>query len=168
MVSYANADTVTKASRFSLVVASLHHPTYGFDPAHSSTDIQNRWLCIHKAADASPKQFSLTRRIATLMRKNVVTVAPLSGFSNVMDKHCMPQIGETSVMAKGGEMVVVLKTVWIRLIQREWKKADARRNDVLRRRARPISIHEREITGMWPSDCAALPGVRGLMRAYSK
>ena len=73
-----------------------------------------------------------------------------------------PQIGETIILP-GDEMVVILKTIWIRLLQRKWKKIYAHRNQVIQKRCTPRAIKEHETTGMWPSDCRNLPGLRGMM-----
>ena len=57
----------------------------------------------------------------------------------------------------------ILKTIWIRLLQRTWKKTYAHRKQVIQKRCTPHAIKEHERTGMWPSDCRYLPGLRGMM-----
>jgi hypothetical protein len=158
-------------TRFSLVVASLHHPTYGFDPMHSSMDIRDHFLCIYKSADAMPKQYRTVQQISNLLRKQLdvlrnteteVGITTTRNFFGVMDRFAIPQIGETIILP-GDEMVVILKTVWIRLLQRTWKKVCVRRGEVTRKRSTYQSLKERERTGMWPPGCRVLPGLRGMM-----
>ena len=161
-------------SRFDIVVASLHHPTYGFDSKKSSPDIRDHFLCIHKSANATPKEFKLIKSSAKRLKwivnllRDVNSSAWVSedtgakNFFTVMDHLAIPQIGETMILP-GDEMVVILKTVWIRLLQRTWKKICARRREILRKRCKPHSIQERERSGAWPNDCRDLPGLRGMM-----
>lgn len=50
----------------------------------------------------------------------------------------------------GNETVGYIKTFWIKIIQRRWKKIYKQRQDILKQRMLPKSIREREITGKWP------------------
>ena len=119
--------TTSTSRRFNLVVASLHHPTYGFDQEKSSPDIRDHFLCIHKSANATPKEFKLVKNYAKNLKwvvnllRDVNSSAWVSedtgakNFFTVMDHLAIPQIGETMILP-GDEMVVILKTVWIRLL----------------------------------------------------
>jgi hypothetical protein len=54
---------------------------------------------------------------------------------------------------EGGERVAILKTFWIRIIQRVWKKTLAqRRNQIITHRSRPTNLRHREICGRWSED----------------
>ena len=57
----------------------------------------------------------------------------------------------------GNESVCYIKTFWIKLIQRRWKKIYKQRQDVLKQRMLPKSIREREITGKWPKGLRIWP-----------
>jgi|LakMenEpi03Aug12_release.lakeMendotaPanAssembly.Ray.scaffolds.fasta_scaffold219052_3 hypothetical protein len=57
----------------------------------------------------------------------------------------------------GGETVGYIKTFWIKLIQRRWKKIYKQRQDILKQRMLPKSIREREITGKWPKGLRIWP-----------
>jgi len=165
--------TNSTSHRFNLVVASLHHPTYGFDPAESSPGIRGHFLCIHKSTNTMPKERKLVHQMSRILRTQMRILNETGSdiwpngvgarnFYGVMDRLARPQIGETMILP-GDEMIVILKTVWIRLLQRTWKKICARRNEILRKRGDPHSIQERERSGAWPVDCRVLPGLRGMM-----
>jgi hypothetical protein len=63
----------------------------------------------------------------------------------------------------GNESVGYIKTFWIKLIQRRWKKIYKQRQDILKQRMLPKSIREREITGKWPKGLTLWPkGLKGL------
>ena len=57
----------------------------------------------------------------------------------------------------GNESVCYIKTFWIKLIQRRWKKIYKQRQDILKQRMLPKSIREREITGKWPKGLRIWP-----------
>ena len=73
-----------------------------------------------------------------------------------------PEIAECIVL-DSHHNVVIIKTIWIKIIQRKWKKIYAERMNVIRRRFLPTSLYTREVTGKWPRNCANLPGLYKLM-----
>lgn len=73
-----------------------------------------------------------------------------------------PEIAECIVL-DSHHNVVIIKTIWIKIIQRKWKKIYAERMNVIRRRFQPTSLYTREVTGKWPRNCANLPGLYKLM-----
>jgi hypothetical protein len=62
-----------------------------------------------------------------------------------------------------GIFSVVVKTFWLKLVQRKWKKIYKQRQEIITKRANPFSLHHREVSGSWQSDITYLPGIRGLM-----
>ena len=58
---------------------------------------------------------------------------------------------------------VVLKTHWLRLIQRTWKRTFAHRKAVLARRRTVSSILEFQRTGKYPAGLNYLPGITSMM-----
>jgi hypothetical protein len=62
---------------------------------------------------------------------------------------------------------VVKKTFWIRLIQRRWRSVLRDRMCVLLRRGSIMSQRAFEMTGRWPIGLNVLPGLNGMLRAYS-
>ena len=170
---YSKGMSKSLSRRFNLVVASLHHPTYGFDPMESSPEIRHHFLCIHKSANTMPKERKLVHQMSRILRTQLRILSETGSdiwpegvgarnFYSAMDRLARPQIGETMILP-GDEMVVILKTVWIRLMQRTWKKVCARRSEILRKRSDLRSMQERERSGEWPVDCRNLPGLRGMM-----
>jgi gamma-glutamyl-gamma-aminobutyraldehyde dehydrogenase len=56
-----------------------------------------------------------------------------------------------------------LKTTWIRLIQRTWKKIFNMRKNITNKRQNLTSLRHRELTGKWPSDCSYCPTIYGML-----
>lgn len=58
---------------------------------------------------------------------------------------------------------IIDKTIWLRLIQRKWKKIVKKRKEIIKNRLRMESIHERQITGKWPIELRNLPSIVGCL-----
>jgi len=58
---------------------------------------------------------------------------------------------------------VVDKTIWIKLIQRTWKKIMRERKEIFRRRIVCSSLMHRETTGTWPTELYYLPTLKGCL-----
>jgi hypothetical protein len=61
---------------------------------------------------------------------------------------------------------VVLKTHWLRLIQRHWKKAFAKRKIIIKAIKSVTSLQYRELHGRFPYGLNRIPSIWGLMRDY--
>jgi len=73
-----------------------------------------------------------------------------------------PEIAECLYLSSG-ECVAILKTFWIKIIQRRWKNVLAERNQLIKLRCQIKSILYREINGKWPRYCLEYPGLKGMM-----
>jgi len=62
-----------------------------------------------------------------------------------------------------GTFNVVIKTFWLKLVQRKWKKIYKLRQQIIRKRSSPSALQYREINGSWKYDIAHLPSIRGLL-----
>ena len=61
---------------------------------------------------------------------------------------------------------VILKTHWLRLIQRHWKKAFAKRQKIIKSIKCGGVLRHREIHGRFPYGLNNIPSIWGLMRDY--
>ncbi len=77
-------------------------------------------------------------------------------------RFAQPQIAEC-VYLEGGEYVAILKTFYIRIIQRAWKKIFARRLQIHQQKKQAVNILYRLKHGSWPDHCTQLPSLRGLL-----
>ena len=73
-----------------------------------------------------------------------------------------PEIGEI-INLSTGHSVCVIKTMWLRVVQRAWKRLFKERNQVIQMRCRFQSLKHREITGVWPDNCRYWPSFQGLL-----
>ena len=67
------------------------------------------------------------------------------------------------IYLSGSECVAILKTFWIKIIQRTWKKIYKKRCIVIALRKSPSSLFYRERHSKWPDNCLYLPSLQGLL-----
>jgi hypothetical protein len=77
-------------------------------------------------------------------------------------KFIKPEIAEY-ILLPSGEAVAILKTFWLRIIQRTWKRVYAQRQQIFKKRCCPGAISTFQLTGKWPQSCNNLPGLKSLL-----
>jgi hypothetical protein len=89
----------------------------------------------------------------------------IKNFNNIVSKddYIRPQIAE-NITLETGHCVCIIKTIWIKLIQRTWKKVFALRKTIIKRRSNINSLKIRELTGKWPENCRVYPQLQGMLR----
>ena len=95
------------------------------------------------------------------------TIIPHNIFRNyenmvIREDYFKPEIAECLYLS-GGECVSILKTFWIRIIQRKWKKIVIERKFKIELRKKISSLLYRETRGSWPSSCLYLPSLKGML-----
>ena len=95
---------------------------------------------------------------------NTVKHNIIRNYQNIIARpdYIKPEIAEC-FMLESQHSVAIIKTIWIKLIQRKWKKVYAERKAVIRLRMSYSSLKTREITGYWPQNCCYLPTLYGLL-----
>jgi hypothetical protein len=78
------------------------------------------------------------------------------------DDYIKPEIAHC-IYLKTNECVAILKTFWIRLIQRTWKNVFKKRKDCIKKRCSINALKYREIYGKWPISCSKMPNLRGML-----
>jgi hypothetical protein len=59
--------------------------------------------------------------------------------------------------------ISILKTYWIRIIQRTWRNVMNKRKYIIQRRKQIGSIKYKELHGKWPDDCLRYPTLQGML-----
>jgi hypothetical protein len=78
-------------------------------------------------------------------------------------EYIKPEIIERIILPIGGECIAIKKTIWLKLIQRTWKKVYSQQKDVMNKRKSLHSIRYREIHGLWPNHCLYYPTIKGML-----
>ena len=100
-----------------------------------------------------------------LLRRNPYLMAhpTIKNYKKIVTRkdYIKPEIAECYL--KKGVLVAILKTFWLKIIQRKWKKICAERQTILQNRKSIYNIRYREIHGKWNSLCSYLPSIRGML-----
>ena len=82
----------------------------------------------------------------------------IRNYQNIIARpdYIRPEIAECIVLPSQHN-VAIIKTMWIKIIQRKWKKVYAERKRIMKTRMLYSSLKTREITGKWPASCNYLP-----------
>ena len=67
------------------------------------------------------------------------------------------------IYLSGSECVAIIKTFWLKIIQRTWKKIYKQRCNIQTLRKLPSSQFYRERHGKWSDNCYNLPSLYGLL-----
>jgi hypothetical protein len=93
----------------------------------------------------------------------------IRNYRNIINNsnYIKPEIGEYIVLPTQ-EAVAILKTFWLRILQRKWKNVFKERLNIMKMRSNPICVYARQITGKWPPYCSHLPGLTGMLNPLKK
>ena len=70
------------------------------------------------------------------------------------------------IYLNGDECVAIIKTIWLKLIQRNWKRIYAERKKIEKLRKHPQHIHYWMLHGKWSNECK-LPSLNGMLSGLS-
>ena len=100
----------------------------------------------------------------TNLNNNMKTHSIIRNYKQIIAQQNYIQLHIAKVIyLSGSECVAILKTFWIKIIQRTWKKIYIKRCTVIALRKLPISLFYRETYGKWSDNCLYLPSLQGLL-----
>lgn len=117
------------------LLRAKYYPNYNFD---------NLYIC----ADAYNKMYKLNCKLLT-PHSYIRNYKNIINSSNI--NYIKPEIAECIVLPSGLR-VSIIKTIWLRLIQRKWKRIYRERQEFIRKICRYSALKEREYTGRWPAN----------------
>ena len=80
----------------------------------------------------------------------------------VLNNYIKPEIVEC-VYLNSNHCIAIIKTFWIKLIQRTWKSILKKREKIIKRKMKIQCIRYREINGKWPHECLGYPHLKGML-----
>ena len=100
----------------------------------------------------------------TNLNNNMKTHSIIRNYKQIIAQQNYIQLHIAKVIYLSGlECVAILKTFWIKIIQRTWKKIYKKRCIVIALRKSPSLLFYRESHGKWPDNCLYLPSLQGLL-----
>jgi len=141
------------------------HEEYDTDNEYNSDDEdinQNSLIKLNDSIQFLKKHYSSISNYNPNYFKKHPTIR---NYHNIISSpnYFKPEIGEYIILPTQ-EAIAILKTFWLRIIQRKWKKVFAERQNIIKQRCYISSLNELEIYGKWPQTCNNLPGLKGMLK----
>lgn len=86
--------------------------------------------------------------------------------TSLVRTHQIPAIDIIQLSIKQDYYTCIIKTFWIRIIQRRWKKVYSQRGEVLRMMGSIPSQRHFEICGKYPENVPPMPRLQGMLSDY--
>jgi hypothetical protein len=152
-------------TRFNIVLCELYNTNIHGDCMEDST-VKKHYITINRYKKL---EMNVINDIAEFMNLEYFYLLNQSSdtFANYLniirqDNYIKPEIAEC-IYLPTGHCVSILKTIWIKLIQRTWKKIYKQRKIIMSKRMSINSLRYREVNGVWPDDCRIHPSIKGML-----
>lgn len=134
----------------SLAICELFHPVlHGIDE-NSSPDINNHFL-IYTAIEVDDfynKEYVYEENHLRRYRNAALRLLNMHTQTQ-NNKHMRLEIVQAHELQPGQESVAILKTFWLRIVQRCWKKVFQARKELIKQRSSIRALQERARLGCW-------------------
>lgn len=133
---------------------------------NNNNNNQNSIIKIDNTMEFLKKHYSNTANFNSLYLENHPTIR---NYRDIISRpnYIKPEIGEYIILPTQ-EAIAILKTVWLRIIQRKWKKVFAERRHIITQRCYIPNLRYKEINGEWPQTCSALPDLKGMLKELKR
>jgi hypothetical protein len=170
-LDYGFYDTKPSIKRkpYQLAISEVFHPAFHGQDANSTPGVHTQFLIYATIDLADFYSDNYLYEVRSLLRYHNATLQLLNGsaehpsirnYDVVYNKYMRLEIIQADVL-KGNEEVAYLKTFWLRLVQRRWKKIYQARREMLQKRSDIKALQERQRTGQWPIGLRTLPSLHG-------
>ncbi len=147
------------APAYRLAICEIFHPVIHGQDENSSPNVTNHFL-VYTQIDLSDfynnaylseeNSYRRYSRAIQLMHGSLNETHPtIRNYRKVTNKYIRLEIIQADVLT-GQEEVAYLKTFWLRIVQRRWKKIYKARKELIQQRSQLQAIRERQRTGQWP------------------
>lgn len=148
-----------------LVVCELYNPILHYydykDKIEEWSNISMHWLNIKTFSNRVSK--NKINKFIKLVKKNynkynLLTHPFIKNYHNIISSNNYLQLHlAKNILLETGEIICIIKTYWIRIIQRTWKRIYKERQIIIQKRKNPLSILYFQQNGKWPKDCSIFP-----------
>lgn len=136
------------------------------DESYDSSDYDDEFY--------EPEELSLTKYNIVICKLNFdeeisdhyLTLYRLKDFNHSLQSNGTKLEIAECIYLPSEHCISILKTIWLKLIQRTWKKIYKERKEIISIRRRPNSIKHREIYGRWPNNCSNYPTLKGMLSNF--
>ena len=153
------------ATKYNIILCELHN-----DKIHGAVNDQtnNDYLLINRIKKLN---MDFINCLTQVIKQDYITRQQhktphkiIKNYQNMITRpnYIKPEIGEV-IYLQSGHAVCIIKTFWLKIIQRAWRKVYKVRAQTIKMRCHILSLKHREITGLWPQNCRHLPSLRGIL-----
>ena len=152
-------------SSYKLAICEVFHPVFHGQDENSTPQVHSHFL-VYTLIDLDDfKSGAYLFELEHLQCYSNTALQLINGsaehpsirnYPKVSRKYMRLEIVQADVLI-GGEEVAYLKTFWLRLVQRRWKKIYQARKEILKKRSGIKALQERQRTGKWPAHLRQLP-----------
>jgi hypothetical protein len=152
-------------TRFNIVICELYNNNiHGVSPNNSN--VIYHYLTIHRYKTLD---MDIINDMCEFLNAEYIYIPNqhhniFRNYRNIINKenYIKPEIAEC-IYLQNGESVCIIKTFWIKIIQRTWKRIFKERNNIIKERKSIHALFYREINGKWPSYCYYYPSIKGML-----
>ena len=167
----SNANSVGTVGKNALVLCELFHPRlHGFN-RESDRNVLGHYLIIEQCSTFDKRemddlvyyfQTNIQRIIANNPKFNIHPW--IRNYKNIALKndYIRPEIAKC-IYLSGDEKVAILKTFWLRIVQRAWKRLFQERCLVRQERQSMYSLVYKRVYGACPETCENMPSCSGIL-----
>ena len=174
-INYKNKNKSKNASKYKLLVCEIFNKNIHGITRESDPNINGQFIVIEKFKINKNIQINYLfekinkhcKWVNEFYNKHFEKLGDnyITNYCNIIkdSNYIKPEIGEIYYL-RGDECVCIIKTFWLKIIQRTWKKIFKIRQQMIKRRFRPDSLLYMQITGKWPEECVNMPSIRGMLQ----
>ena len=172
-INYINNNSDTSDSdidddndnRFKIILCELYNEL--IHGKSNTLTLYNHYLVISSFKNINDNIFQTSAYYMQEYNNRCNNITPhkiFRNYSNIIlnPNYIKPEIGEIFYLS-GNECVTVIKTIWIRLIQRTWKKIYKQKMKIIKKRCNIASLFYKQIYGCWPDNCKNMPKLNGML-----
>ena len=179
---------VKQPSKYNIILCELHYTPRHGKTVNSCHDIESHYIVIDRYKPYSGNTFYLEdtddqynntdldivntqrfykQRYRHLVNSGMVDNIPhntIRNFKYIVShkSYLQAQIAEC-IMLPSQEMIAIIKTFWLKIIQRKWKKVFQERQTIWKKRMQPDVLMKYQMSRQWTPETAVLPSIRGLL-----
>ena len=169
-----SVNIVSQNGKNNIVLCEIFNPSMHGFTSESDQNVIGHYLVIGKyPMDSIYFNNSYIRDVINNYQSNIreLLLSPnycrhpwIRNYKNIAarNNYIRPEIAECIILS-GNETVAILKTFWLRIVQRTWKRVFRERCNILNIRKTMYALYFRQIHGSWPANCARLPELKGML-----
>ena len=153
-----NYDEISK-SKYTLALCEPYN-----NIIHGDSCLNNHYLVNYRFKNLNLTIFKLLKNdlLRSISKHTNIEHSMIRNYKFILNK-LKPEIVECVILSNG-ECTCILKTFWIRIIQRSWKNLIIKRNNIINLMKNPKAILHRQTHGFWGPEIDPLPQLAGMLK----